>query len=329
MKTMPYKSFDNLILSIPKSYLQVKKTNMKTQFTKVYSVMLFALFTLLGATAQTVSFDFTTGGTSSGSPSGYAIAGVGTFYRSTTGGTATISTATVTPPICNSQSRYMITSGSTIIFLTSTNVSKITVHGSGTGNNRILSTFSAATTLAGTYNTVATSAVTGTMTTGNVCGVITITPTATIAAGVFVRIVLSGNINLQQLIFDVPVTCTAPTSISAPSTSTQNICLNNAATALTATASGGTGTLTYQWYSNTSASNVGGTLLSGATNSSYTPLTSSVGSLYYYCIASMGSGCNITSAVSGDVNVLARPTPSFSTAPTSTTPINTAVTILH
>jgi len=42
------------------------------------------------------------------------------------------------------------------------------------------------------------------------------------------------------------------------------------------------GTLTYQWYSNTTASNVGGTVISGAVSATYNPLISTVGTFYYF-----------------------------------------------
>lgn len=54
-------------------------------------------------------------------------------------------------------------------------------------------------------------------------------------------------------------------------------------TPLSITASGGTGTLSYQWYSNTSSSTSSGTAIDGETNASYTPPVSSVGTTYYYC----------------------------------------------
>ena len=42
--------------------------------------------------------------------------------------------------------------------------------------------------------------------------------------------------------------------------------------------------VTYQWYKNTTASNTGGTLITGATSSSYTVSSSKVGSEYYYVV---------------------------------------------
>jgi hypothetical protein len=75
----------------------------------------------------------------------------------------------------------------------------------------------------------------------------------------------------------------APTINVQPASSayTQNI----GATALSVSASkSDEGTLSYQWYSNTVNSNSGGTIVSGATSSSYTPLTTTVGTKYYYVI---------------------------------------------
>ena len=95
--------------------------------------------------------------------------------------------------------------------------------------------------------------------------------------------------------------CTAPSFSVQPSSSTQSICQNGTATALSVTASPATA---YQWYSNTTASNNGGTEISGETNNSFTPYTYSAGTLYYYCIAS-NSYCTKTSNVSGAIAVLA------------------------
>jgi hypothetical protein len=56
-------------------------------------------------------------------------------------------------------------------------------------------------------------------------------------------------------------------------------------------------TLTYQWYLNTTASNSGGTLISGATASSYsTPTSLTAGTYYYYCVVT--NYCDNSSAVS-------------------------------
>jgi hypothetical protein len=102
-------------------------------------------------------------------------------------------------------------------------------------------------------------------------------------------------------------TTSAPSISSQPSTSTQNLCQYSTAVNLSITASGSG--LSYQWYSNTTNTNSGGTLISGATSNNYTPSTSTAGTLYYYCIVT-ATGCSTTSNVSGDINI--------STAPSTT-----------
>jgi len=59
----------------------------------------------------------------------------------------------------------------------------------------------------------------------------------------------------------------------------------------------GTGTITYQWYKNSSNSNVGGTLISGETASTYqTPHNYSIGNYYYYVVVTANS-CSVVSTV--------------------------------
>jgi len=47
--------------------------------------------------------------------------------------------------------------------------------------------------------------------------------------------------------------------------------------------------LAYQWYSNTTAATTGGTVISGATGSTYEAPTASAGTFYYYCVVSDGT----------------------------------------
>ena len=44
----------------------------------------------------------------------------------------------------------------------------------------------------------------------------------------------------------------------------------------------GTGTVTYQWYSSTTNTNIGGTLIGSATSASYSPNATTAGTFYYY-----------------------------------------------
>lgn len=63
------------------------------------------------------------------------------------------------------------------------------------------------------------------------------------------------------------------------------------------------GTLSYQWYKNTSNSTTGGSAISGATYSSYKPLTTSAGTAYYYCKVTNTIGGVFTEAFSNVASV--------------------------
>jgi len=112
----------------------------------------------------------------------------------------------------------------------------------------------------------------------------------------------------------IAVVVVADPTITVP-LATQTLCQNATPTALTVTASGGSGTLQYQWYSNTVNNTTNGTLITGATSNTYTPPTSAVGTLYYYCVVTTPvSGCSVTSAAS---TVIVNPAPTFNTQPTA------------
>jgi gliding motility-associated-like protein len=85
-----------------------------------------------------------------------------------------------------------------------------------------------------------------------------------------------------------------------PSSAAQTYCLNATPTDLSVTATG-LG-LTYQWYKNTTASTSGATLLTGATSSTYTPVTSTASALYYYCVVT-GTCTTVTSGFSGKITI--------------------------
>lgn len=82
---------------------------------------------------------------------------------------------------------------------------------------------------------------------------------------------------------------------------TQNLCVGSTiATPLSVTYSGGTGTPSYQWYSNSVNSTTGGVIISGAVSANFTPpVFTSPGSNYYYVIITLsGNSCgNLISAV--------------------------------
>ncbi|RZK90389.1 MAG: hypothetical protein EOO98_08460 [Pedobacter sp.] len=94
-------------------------------------------------------------------------------------------------------------------------------------------------------------------------------------------------------------------------------CENAIPADLSVTASGGIGTYSYQWYSNTINNNSTGTAITGATNSNYTPPTNIVGTMYYYVVINQsGSGCS-TKSNTAEVKVNVPPT--MTTQPVSST----------
>ena len=80
--------------------------------------------------------------------------------------------------------------------------------------------------------------------------------------------------------------------------------INVAPSALTVVAATNLGVEpTYQWYSNSSATTEGATQITDATSSSYTPSTSTVGTTYYYCIATAKKDGTTVTATSNIVSV--------------------------
>lgn len=84
---------------------------------------------------------------------------------------------------------------------------------------------------------------------------------------------------------EAPTVTIQPQDTTIPTGSTGSI-------SVTASASG---TLSYQWYRNTTDSNIGGSLISGATNATYSITPSVVGTTYYYCVIT-----NTDTSVSGN-----------------------------
>ncbi|MES2432040.1 MAG: gliding motility-associated C-terminal domain-containing protein [Bacteroidota bacterium] len=99
-----------------------------------------------------------------------------------------------------------------------------------------------------------------------------------------------------------------PVITTQPSTTPQDVCKDGTVSPLNITATPGSGSISgYQWYSNTVASNTGGTLITNATGASYTPLSTSIGTTYYYVIVNNSNGCADTSNVSGAINIVDGP----------------------
>lgn len=85
-----------------------------------------------------------------------------------------------------------------------------------------------------------------------------------------------------------------------------NVCQNGTTPDLTVAYSGGTGIPTYQWFSNTANLNTGGTLLAGKTAATFTPPTTTVGTLYYYVQLSFATGgCTTVTSDPAKIEVVA------------------------
>ena len=129
----------------------------------------------------------------------------------------------------------------------------------------------------------------------------------------YVTITLSGNNCGFALSNVAEVNVVADPTVSSPSILTQTVCQGSTPTPISITAAGGAGSYIYQWYQNAVNSNSGGTLIPGATGNSYSPLTTPVGTNYYYClITQTGLNCNVTSNTS---EVIVNPAPTFATQP--------------
>ena len=128
----------------------------------------------------------------------------------------------------------------------------------------------------------------------------------------YVVITFDGSGGCSEITSDVVSIEVLPqvTTINTPSV--EDICVGGIAQDLFVDHTVGAGNVSYQWYSNSTNSNTGGTLISGATSDTYTPDPvpfGVVGSYYYYVeIDYDAAGCD--PAISGvyTVNVVADPT---------------------
>ncbi|MFN6038607.1 MAG: gliding motility-associated C-terminal domain-containing protein [Bacteroidota bacterium] len=111
----------------------------------------------------------------------------------------------------------------------------------------------------------------------------------------------------------------ASTSIVTQNTPPQMVCQGSTFSTIDVSATGGT--ISYQWYQNSIPSTFGGSPVSGANASNFTPSTAIAGTNYYYCIASGGCGSD-TSFISGTQTVDSLLTPSVSITASSLTICN-------
>lgn len=125
--------------------------------------------------------------------------------------------------------------------------------------------------------------------------------------------------------------CTAP-NVTAISNNSQTKCKGVAASQMVLTVEGGVTPYSYAWKQNGSKSTTGAT---GATESSnlasYTPPTSTAGTMYYYCVVSSATPCSSSqfspSSDSDYATIVTNEVPSLSVVPTGTVKNFTPVTI--
>jgi len=126
------------------------------------------------------------------------------------------------------------------------------------------------------------------------------TPQATTAGTLYYYCIVTGTCSTVTSAASGAFLVNPATAISSQSTNAQTQCVGGSFTPITVTATG-TGTLTYQWYSNATATTTGGSSLvatNGAQTNSYTPQSTTAGTLYYYCIVT-GTCATATSTASG------------------------------
>jgi large repetitive protein len=108
------------------------------------------------------------------------------------------------------------------------------------------------------------------------------------------------------------VTVAAIPAITTQPIQTQTICVGGTIPIpLSVIYTGGTGIVTYQWYSSATKTNIGGTLIPfGGTNPTFTPVsTAPIGTTYYYVVVSFtGSNCAAITSDPAEVIVVADPT---------------------
>jgi len=109
--------------------------------------------------------------------------------------------------------------------------------------------------------------------------------------------------NAISLIVNAQVNAQTPSITSQPINATL---LYNATHSLSVTSTVSGGSLSYQWYSNMSASDIGGSIISGATARTYSLPTSTAGTFYYFVeitntVNDNGDGGNKTATVKSNV----------------------------
>ena len=139
-------------------------------------------------------------------------------------------------------------------------------------------------------------------------------PPPTDVAGVFsyyVVISFSGDGGCSDITSDTVDITVVPPIETTNTPSVQDICVGGTPEELIVTNTTGAGNVTYEWFSNTTNTNSGGTPIPGAVNANYTPPGpfDTVGSFYYYVVISDdAAGCFDVPSDVYIINVVPDPT---------------------
>jgi len=187
--------------------------------------------------------------------------------------------------------------------ITNTNLSQTICSGTATTLVNLIVNPSTATI---SWTATGTTGVTGFNTTGtNTIPVQTITTTSTTVGTVTYVITPSITgcngtpVNYVITVNPAPVIVTNPTN--------SNICLGQTPTQLSVSYTNGSGTPVYEWFSNTTGLNSGGTSIPSSNSPTYDPPAGAVGTLYYYCVITfpaLTGSCSFITSTAAEVTIV-------------------------
>lgn len=116
---------------------------------------------------------------------------------------------------------------------------------------------------------------------------------ATVSAGT----IIADGATLQNICGNIALTaqwtCVDPTITTDLSESQVDKYVGDASPTLTVAATAAGGSISYQWYSNTTKATAGATILTNCTTATYNPSTAAAGTTYYFCkITNSTAGCS-------------------------------------
>ncbi len=195
----------------------------------------------------------------------------------------------------------------------------------GTANLSVTATVTEGATLEYQWYSNTTNSITGaTAVTGATSATYTV-PTTTAATTYYYCVVsATGAASKNSAIATVvvnPAPATPVITITAQPQDTTVTVGDTATLSVTATVTEGA-TLEYQWYSNTTDSNVDGTIIADETNATYSVPTDAADTYYYYCVVSATDATSVTSDVATVIveeEVIATPVITITAQPQDTT----------